>query len=91
MKDDGFELVRSRKPTMEEKNAQDRRRSFTHAELKRFFQSDAFAATGQDDGWWLAVLCAMTGARGGELMEAPSELVMIGDIPCIDLRSGRRA
>lgn len=86
LKDDSFELVRPRKPTTEEKNAQGRRRSFTHAELKCFFQSDAFAATKQDDGWWLAVLCTMTGARGGELMKAPSELVIIGDTPCIDLR-----
>lgn len=28
----------------------------------------------------------MTGARGGEILAAPSELIMIGKVPCIDLR-----
>ncbi|CDG33935.1 hypothetical protein SACS_1197 [Parasaccharibacter apium] len=78
LKDDGFQTVQARKPTQEEKNAESRRRAFTHAELESFFYSPEIIERKRDDRWWTAILLAMTGARESEILSAPSELVMIG-------------
>lgn len=86
LKDDDFESVRTRRASRDELHGEVKRRPFTQEELKHFFLAPQFRKHHRDDCWWLAVLLAMTGARGGEILSAPSELVMVGRVPCIDLR-----
>ncbi|MCX5615718.1 hypothetical protein NQF87_01815 [Bombella sp. TMW 2.2559] len=69
--DDGFELVKPRKQTLDEKRSRDKRRSFTLEELKYFFNSSTFPDRETGPRWWLAIVLAMTGARGGEIIKAP--------------------
>ncbi|WP_264873608.1 site-specific integrase [Saccharibacter floricola] len=86
MADDLGFLKSSRRASRDELHGEIKRRPVTKEELQQFFLKQQIMKHHRDDCWCLAVLLAMTGARGGEILSAPSELVMIGQDPCIDLR-----
>ncbi|NHO54952.1 hypothetical protein GOB87_13525 [Acetobacter estunensis] len=101
IEDWGFADVQARARTQEEKKTrqEDRRRAFTETELTQIFNSPLFTGYKSDarrsvpgscltritDFWFISVL-AMSGARIGELTEAPAELYDLEGIPCFDLR-----
>jgi site-specific recombinase XerD len=91
---DSFHLVVARGRTEEEIEAGDARRAFEVSELVKLFRSKIFThyGTGQDlEKRWFLIVSLMTGARTEELADAPSALLQLGDVYCLDLRvSGRK-
>lgn len=90
--------VRPRTQSRQER-ADEGRRAFTEAELERLFASPLFTGCAglrrrstpgsvilRDERYWFFLAALLTGARIEELAEAPSALVMLGDVACLDLR-----
>jgi integrase len=79
------------------------KRGFTSVELERLFDSPLYTGcasrarrtiSGQniyrDAKWWFLVVAHLTGARCEELAEAPSILVDLNGVVCVDLRHGSK-
>lgn len=90
--------VRPRKETATERDDEERR-AFIADELKQLFDSPLYtgcrdarsrAVPGKrvlkDERYWFFLAALLTGARVEELAEAPSTLVALDGIPCLDLR-----
>jgi integrase len=92
--DDRFEAVTCRDMTKEERLAGNPRRAFTPAELSKLFGSPLFmTANGHSEvaATWFLAIAALTGARTEEIALAPSRLIQVGNIHCLDLREvGRK-
>jgi integrase len=93
--DDNFGRVVARDKTKEEQFAGDKRRAFTTGELIALFSSPLFMVPGDQeeeaDMWFLAI-AALSGARTEEIALAPSKIVKVGDIYCLDLTiAGRKS
>lgn len=97
--------VAVRKQTRTEKRADDEgsKRAFTREELVKFFDSPLFTGCYsrhyrhrpgphiyRDAAWWLFVTGHMTGGRIEELAQAPSALVDLNGVLCIDLQHGTK-
>jgi len=91
--------VRPRTQSRQERTDEGRR-AFTEAELERLFASPLFIGCAgarcrsvpgtlilRDERYWFFLVALLTGARIEELAEAPSTLVMLGDVACLDLRA----
>jgi integrase len=91
--------VQPRPKTREESAGDGARRAFNNEELRKLFDSPLFTGcTGprrrsipgrqvlRDEKYWIFPVALLTGARIEELAEAPTALVDLEGIPCLDLR-----
>ena len=79
------------------------KRAFTAEELTRLFESPLYTGCRsrhyrvqsgpnvyRDAAWWLFATALLTGARLDKLIQAPSKLVDLDGVPCLDLRHGSK-
>lgn len=92
--------VRPRSKTREEKENDETRRALTVAELDYIFSSPLFlgckslrhrskpgSILARDEKFWFFLVMLFTGGRVKELAQAPSALLDLGGVRCLDLRT----
>lgn len=97
--------IEVRKQTRQEQRDSEEgsKRAFTHKEMERLFDSPLFVGCQsrhyrsrpghdvyRDAAWWFLVVAHLTGARCEELADAPSVLVDLDGVTCLDLRHARK-